>query len=118
MIFIIDDDKDFAECIAKMLKVFCDEEVVVFGNVIDAIAATSEEIPKMIFLDVLLDGPDGWTFLNEMMSYGDTEKIPVVIMSSLDFADKDLSSYGIVAKLNKAEMTPVDIRRLVEEYVK
>lgn len=118
MILIIDDDRDFAECIAKMLKAFCSEEVVIFGNAIDAISATSEEIPKLIFLDILLDGPDGWTFLNELMSYGDTEKVPVVIMSSLDFTNKDLSSYGVVATLNKAEMTPVDIRRLVEKYVK
>jgi CheY-like chemotaxis protein len=118
MIFVIDDDRDFAECIARMLKAFCDEEVAIFGNAIDAVTATSEEIPKLIFLDILLDGPDGWTFLNEMMSYGDTEKIPIVIMSSLDFADKDLSNYGVVTTLNKSEMTPEDIRELVEEYVK
>ncbi len=118
MIFVIDDDRDFAECIARMLKAFCGEEVAIFGNAIDAISATSEEIPKLIFLDILLDGPDGWTFLNEMISYSDTEKVPVVIMSSLDFTNKDLSSYGVVATLNKAEMTPTDIRGLVEEYAK
>ena len=125
MIFVIDDDREFAECIAKMIGAFCaaqndsqKEKVEIFGNAIEAIDAINEEVPKLIFLDILLDGPDGWTFLNELMSYSDTEKIPVVIMSSLDFSGKDLSSYGVVATLDKAEMTPVDIQELMEKYVK
>ena len=125
MIFVVDDDRELAECIAKMIMAFCtsrnglqDEKVEIFGNAIEAISAINEDMPELIFLDILLDGPDGWTFLNELMSYSDTEKIPVVIMSSLDFAGKDLSSYGVVATLNKAEMTPADIWELMEENVK
>ena len=125
MVFIIDDDRDFAECVAKMIGAFCasqedlrNEKVEIFGNAIEAINAMNEGVPELIFLDILLDGPDGWTFLNELMSYSDTEKVPVVIMSSLDFSGENLSSYGVVATLNKMEMTPVDIRELMEKYVK
>ena len=71
----------------------------------------------MIFLDILLDGPNGFTFLNELVSYNDTARIPVVIMSSLDFKDIDLSGYGVVGVLDKAYMKPEDIRGYVKRYV-
>lgn len=116
MIYVIDDDREFAECIAKMIKAFGEKEVKIFGNGIEATEAINEELPKMIFLDILLDGPDGFTFLNELMSYSDTEKIPIVIMSSLRLQDQCLKSYGVVKVLDKAEMVPADIEKLMEKY--
>lgn len=116
MIFIVDDDREFAECTAKMVRKFCQDRVEIFGNAIEAISGIDEEVPKLIFLDILLDGPDGFTFLNELMSYTDTAKIPVVIMSSLKLSGQKLAEYGVVAVLDKAKMTPDDIRRLVKEY--
>lgn len=115
MIYIIDDDNDFAECIARMVRTFCNDEVRIFTNAIEAISATNEEMPKLIFLDILLDGPDGFTFLNELMSYSDTEKIPVAIMSSLKFKER-LNEYGVVAVLDKAEMVPDGVKEIVEKY--
>ena len=116
MIFVIDDDEVMANCIAKA----CGEgaEVEVFTNAIEAMGAIVKgEMPDLIFLDVLLDGPDGFTFLNETISYTDTARIPVVLVSSLDFADKDLSVYGVVGMMDKAKMMPVEIRNYVKEYV-
>ena len=115
MIFVIDDDEIMAECVARA----CRKEVRVFANAITAMEAISGgEMPEMIFLDILLDGPDGFTFLNEMVSYTDTAKIPVVVVSSLDFAGKDLSGYGVVGILNKDRMTPREIRDYVGQYAK
>ena len=71
---------------------------------------------KLIFLDIMLDGPDGFTFLNELVSYTDTAKIPIVIVSSLDFDNVDLSIYGVVGVLNKDTMVPEDIKRYAKEY--
>ena len=65
---------------------------------------------------MLLDGPDGFTFLNEMCSYLDTAQIPVVLVSSLDLKQKDLSRYGVVGVLLKEEMMPEDIKRYVKQY--
>lgn len=112
MIFIIDDDEIMAECIARAAQ----RETRIFTNAIEAMQKLDEELPEMIFLDVLLDGPDGFTFLNELSSYTDTATIPVVIISSLDLGGKDLSSYGVVEVLNKAEMVPKDIKKYVEQY--
>ena len=114
MIFIIDDDLTMANCIKKACR---DKEVKVFTNAIAAMDAISEGVlPKLIFLDILLTGPDGFTFLNEMVSYLDTATIPVVIISSVDYTKKDLSSYGVVGVLCKDQMKPKDITRYVEQY--
>ena len=71
---------------------------------------------KLIFLDILLDGPDGFTLLNELASYPDTCKIPIVIVSSLYLKESDLSSYNVVGILSKDSMTPGDILSYAEEY--
>ncbi len=114
MIFVIDDDEVMAGCVARACGV---AEVEIFSNAIEAMNRISEGvIPDLIFLDILLDGPDGFTFLNELISYSDTAKVPVVVVSSLDFAGKDLSVYGVVGVLDKSTMVPKEIKAYVERY--
>lgn len=120
MVFILEDNEIMASCIATAVKKAGEEiKIRCFS---DAITAMQEldtgDLPRLIFLDVLLTGPDGFTFLNELASYRDTAKIPVVIVSSLNFQGKDLSSYGVVGILNKETMLPEDIIKYVKEYVK
>lgn len=116
MIFVVDDDEIMAECIARACH---GREVMVFSNAIEAMNTISEgKIPELIFLDILLDGPNGFTFLNELVSYTDTVKIPVVIVSSLDFKGEDLSAYGIVGVLEKEKMRPEEIYRYARKYTK
>lgn len=115
MIFIIDDDEIMAECIAKACEGV--DETRTFSNGIIAMQALDgNKLPRLIFLDILLDGPDGFTFLNELMSYADTIKVPIVIVSSLDFKDQDLSTYSVVGVLDKNTMTPQEIRNYAERY--
>ena len=115
MIFIIDDDLTMAKCIKRACR---EHEVRIFSNAILAMDALSEELPEMIFLDVLLSGPDGFTFLNELVSYADTMKIPVVIVSSLNFKNQDLSEYGVVGILDKSTMRPEEIYSYAEKYAR
>ena len=115
MIFVIDDDEVMARCMARMAK----KPVRIFSNAIEAMNAISQdELPELIFLDILLDGPDGFTFLNELISYDDTARIPIIIVSSLDFKGQDLSSYGVVGVLNKEKMVPEEIKDYVDRYTK
>lgn len=113
MIYIIDDDKIMSECIARA----CKTETQIFTNAIEAMSQISNRVmPDLIFLDILLDGPDGFTFLNELISYPDTAKIPIVIVSSLDMEKYDLSAYGVVGILDKSTMTPADINQYATRY--
>jgi len=114
-IFIIDDDELFADCIAQSVRRSAKQlSLEHYKNAIDAINALSAPLPSLIFLDILLPGPDGFTFLNELVSYPDTAKIPVVIVTSLDLPTQNLQDYGVVGILNKETMKPSD----VEEYAK
>ena len=113
MIFVIDDDEIMAECIARWVN----SEVKTFSNAIEAMEAISDgAMLSMVFLDILLDGPDGFSFLNELASYDDTAKIPIVVVSSLDLEKQNLTEYGVVKVLNKDTMTPEDIKRCINEY--
>ena len=112
MIFVIDDDTIMAKCIADA----CGRETKIFADAIEAMNALDDGLPELIFLDILLTGPDGYSFLNELISYSDTAKIPVIVVSSLDFSGKDLSIYGVVGKLSKDTMTPAEIRGYADEY--
>lgn len=124
MIFVIDDDPIFAECVAmavrgKTRKKANDSgnEVLVFGDAINAMNKIAEGVlPELIFLDILLDGPDGFTFLNELISYEDSTEIPIVIMSSLDFTARDLADYNVVGVLDKETLRPEEIQKFVERY--
>ena len=114
MIYVVDDDIVMAKCIARACG---GREVRIFGNAIDVMNAISEgDLPKLMFLDIMLVGPDGFTLLNEMVSYADTAQIPVVLVTSLDMGGRDLSRYGVVGVLEKETMKPEDARYYVEKY--
>lgn len=117
-VFIIEDDPIMADCLALAVQ-SChpDHRNIMVQTFTDALAATAALdscIPNLIVLDILLTGPDGFTFLNELISYQDTARIPVIIVSSLDFAGEDLSSYGVRATLRKDLMTPRDLQTTIQ----
>lgn len=115
MILVVDSDEVFGECVLGIL-----EKNGFNGhlskNAILAINDISEEAPELVFLDPILTGPDGFTFLNEMASYADTMNVPVVIVSEKDFSDFDLSEYNVVGCLDKNKLKPEEILDYVREY--
>ena len=108
MIFVIDDDEIMAGCVSDALKKV-GLKTRWFDNAIEAMNEISADVPEMIFLDPMLTGPDGFTFLNEMASYADTAKVPIVIMSEKDFSGFDMSEYGVIGFLDKNKMKPEEI---------
>ena len=122
-IFIIEDDPDFAEIYQKHLaRNFTETPVRIFYNAIEANAAFSElseeELPSLIILDVLLTGPDGFTLLNELLSYPETSQIPVLLISSLNLGQMSLQAYNVRAILNKETFTPADFVNQVQDILK
>ena len=53
-----------------------------------------------------------------MISYTDTARVPVVVVSGLDFAGVNLDVYGVVGVLNKDTMTPEDVKKYVAEFAR
>lgn len=119
LIYVIEDEPITADIVTMAARLALPElpEIDTFYDAVSAMDAVSEAIPDLIILDVLLSGPDGFTFLNELASYQDTAKIPVILMSSLDFSEQDLSHYGVVCILDKSTMTPQDISAAVRSIL-
>lgn len=118
--FILEDDPIFARLFSKSLhRAFPDSTVSTFEDAIDAINALPDGCtpPSVIILDVLLTGPDGFTFLNEIASYSDLSNIPIIIVSSLNFPMQTLESYNVKKILNKATMTPQDLPAAISEIL-
>jgi CheY-like chemotaxis protein len=113
--YVIEDNEIMSELMARYLRGIL--EVRTFNDVISAISNISNDKPDMIFLDVLLTGPDGFTFLNEIVSYEDTAKIPVVIVSSLDLRAETLKNYNVIKIIKKEEMIPDDIKNIAREIL-
>lgn len=117
-IFVIEDNEIMSECIVRSVrKSLSDpnnhskEENIffTFSNAIDAMNALADGLPDLIFLDILLNGPNGFSFLNELVSYTDTMQIPIIIVTSLNLEAQDLSHYGVIEILQKETMTPEQI---------
>lgn len=113
--YVIEDSEIMADLMSRYLRGI--SEVKVFHDAISAISRISEDEPDMIFLDVLLTGPDGFTFLNEIVSYEDTSKIPVVLVTSLDLRTDDLKNYNVVKILKKENMIPEDVKNIAHEIL-
>ena len=118
--FILEDDPIFVRLFSKSLhRAFPNSTVSTFENAIDAINALPDDCtpPSVIILDVLLTGPDGFTFLNEIASYSDLSNIPIIIVSSLNFPMQTLESYNVKKILNKATMMPQDLPAAISEIL-
>lgn len=116
MILVIDSEEVFGKCVVRALQKNGFEAKLI-SNAIEAMAEISETgAPDLVFIDVLLSGPDGFTFLNEMASYADTFETPIVIVSERDFSSFDLSDYGVVGILNKNMMKPEEVIEYAKKY--
>lgn len=132
--FIIEDDVMMAECLElatlnglrKLQSSYPDKlatdnystyTVSKFTNIFDATQAINQSLPNLIILDILLSGPDGFSLLNELMTYNDTATIPIMVVSSLDLSQQNLAHYGVVRVFQKETMTPLQLSSAVQEIL-
>lgn len=117
-IFIIEDDPLMAECVARAIRTSSQPFTIeIFSNAIAAMSALSDcpdDLPSLILLDILLDGPDGFTLLHEFSSYDDTAQIPIILVTSLRLSLSDLAVYNVQGILYKDQMTPAKIAEAVQ----
>ena len=115
MIFIIEDDRGWENYYRRILKSY---ELDFFHDGVGAIAAMAEEMPELVILDILLTGPTGFAVLNEMRSYPDLAKVPVIIVTSVSIKDELAKQYGVVEVLDKGKMTPQELIGAVQGALK
>ena len=114
-ILVIDDDLAWQDYYEKLLgqkaELACCRDAVTAINMVD------ECVPNLIILDFLLTGPTGMAMLNELQSYEDLAKIPVILVSSVADELGEMSEYGVVRVLAKDKMLPEDLIGEVEKWI-
>lgn len=116
VIFIVENDTIMAKCIELAIERQLrdlDPEIYLFSDAIMAVQALDRALPSLILLDVLPNGPNCFTFLNELSTYNDTAQIPIILLSTSDFNHHPLKQYNIFCVLDKDTMRPEDISNAV-----
>lgn len=113
MIYILEDDPVLARCFSLICH---PHPILLFDNIITALDQLDSHPPKLIILDILLIGPNGFTLLNELASYTDTANLPIIIVSSLPLTQYDLSQYHIVQIFDKTTLNPAALKQAVNQY--
>ena len=113
MIYVIEDDRGWENYYRRILK---GHDLKFFHDGVAAIAEMDARVPDLVILDVLLTGPTGFAVLNEMRSYPELAQVPVVVISSVSMRDEMAQQYGVLAILDKGELTPADVVALAKEY--
>ena len=107
LVLVVDNDQGFIRLVERYLA--GDQwEVIGASCAEQALALASERKPRVILLDVVIPGRDGWELLQALKATPPTHGIPVLICSVLDEPSVGLS-LGAAAYLHK----PVDQCQLV-----
>lgn len=107
-ILVVDDDKLFANLLAKTLGKY---KVKIVGDAFSAIDEIDQFRPDILVLDILMPGANGLNLLNELVSYEDTASCPIIICSSISSVlnPDQFKALNIVRILDKTIMNPQDI---------
>ena len=110
-VFVVDDDKGWLDYHERLLVGY---DVESFGDGVAVMERMQEMVPDVLVLDILLVGPTGFSVLNEMQSYEDLARVPVIVVSSAAM-DEDLGEYGVVRVFDKGKMLPDELLEAVKE---
>lgn len=118
-VLIIDDDRWFAETIAKTLH-RSGWKTHIAPDGAKGIEAIDSFKPDALLLDVMLPGSTAPAILNELQSHTDLADLPIVLCTSIDSKEFDidaLKSYGVQKVLDKAHAQPSDITKALSDAI-
>lgn len=106
---VVEDDPVWA----SLLSTYCQKEgydVKLARSPQEALNCLDEGGIDVLILDILLAVETGVALLNEIRSFSDLSKIPVIVCTSSSASKEDLSLFGVVAALDKSTMDAQDLR--------
>jgi len=80
-IYVVEDDESIQTLLSLTLKTL-DYDILVFDNGADMLKECENNIPNLIFLDVMLPGDDGFEILKKLKAHDEYKKIPVVFLTA------------------------------------
>jgi DNA-binding response OmpR family regulator len=118
-VLLIEDDHWLADSYRQILLARgFDCQTVPEANL--AMRVIDESKPDVIVADVILGDQTVVPLLHELQTYEDTRTVPVILCTAIGANTTDLTkqlhSYGVVAVLDKATLTPEVLLNTVREY--
>ena len=118
LILIVDDDKDFRDTFAALLRgKGHDVESVPNGR--EALAHVLDNLPAVVMLDLMMPDMDGPSFLEVIRSYLRLQSLPVVVVTGLSdspMIDR-VQALKVNAVLAKGKASPDQIIHALEEAI-
>lgn len=114
-IVVIDDDREFLGELKEML-VSTGYEVLAFSDGKGAVEEIKKAMPDMVFLDLKMEGKDGFQIANELSFMPETAAIPVIAMTGYYTRDEHrffMRTSGIRDVILKP-VNPLDIIQKIE----
>lgn len=117
-VLIVEDDEFLREVLAQKLRgegfdVWCSIDAI------EALELMKEKKPKIILLDLILPGMDGFEMLGQLKKIPDLQDVPVIVLSNLgqkEDVDRALSA-GAADYMIKANFTPADIVARIRKVI-
>jgi two-component system, OmpR family, alkaline phosphatase synthesis response regulator PhoP len=117
-VLLVEDDLALLKIYSNKLKLGgFDVSLATTGD--EAVRKAQVELPKIILLDLILPGKDGFMVLEEIKKGVSTKKIPVIILSNLG-QDSDIErgkKLGAVDYLVKSDVSLMDLVEKVKKYI-
>lgn len=118
-ILLIDDDALLVRMYQKKLT---DDgyEVSTAPNGLEGLELLRKEKPDLILLDILMPKMNGYETLKRIKEEKNWEKIPVLMLTSLDDNPKDrekLKEFGVKDYIVKSEITLPQLSEKIKEYL-
>lgn len=117
-VLIVEDDEWLAEQYSRALK-GSGYQVSIVPHALAAIQKIDDSCPDAIILDVLLTGSTAFALLNELQSYGDTGKIPIILCTNMasELSIDNLKLYGVKQIIDKTTMVPGDLALALQDVL-
>jgi len=118
IVLVVEDDEFLRDVISQKLR---SEgfDVLVSIDAFEGMKAIKQKKPRLILLDLILPGMDGFEMLGQLKKGAETSDIPVIILSNLgqrEDMDRALAA-GAADYLIKANYTPADIVQRVRTII-
>ena len=109
LIMVVDDDLFFGQLIQDILS---DYRVVLCTDAIMALDQLNELTPQAIIVDLLMPATTGLSLIQELISYDDLNKIPLIVCSSVasEVDSEFFLENGVRAILDKNTIQPQDLK--------
>lgn len=115
-ILIADDESDIREYSRSVLE-RNGHRVIEVSSGTAVLDALTKEKPDLLLLDVMLPGMDGHTLQMHLSNHPQLKKIPVIIVTALEFTQEMFAKFPQVKGFLAKPFTPVQLDEAVRQVV-